>query len=319
MLPQQQQPWPPTQLSRPQPRPQPPQSQVPSGGIRYFDETFTEQGCPDWPFIEKRINTPPRPIIRMSTNRAELDAVLGGGIPKGLTTIYGDPGTGKSKLANSIVSGFLAQGARIIYFFGEDSKDSPTPDGQKIFNVNLMSYKPAPEKACKIILKVCERLQPNLIIIDSMTSVFGATTLAVQEAEIRTSVQTFAEHISGKLAAIGTSEVRGSGYNMKAAGGTGVLYPSIMNIYLEKVNCFNKWSAFKYRAHEGDRVHVLYVAKDRDGKADSLKEYIINYIGDEPLFSECQQWVDKPTGGSNYGTGQAQGQNQGYSSAVNQF
>jgi hypothetical protein len=261
--------------------------------IKFFDDTLDEKGLPDWFFLQKRMNRQPRPAVRVSTNRVELDNVLGGGVPLGLTTIYGDSGTGKSKLANSIAYGILQRPGRLLYFYGEDSKDAPVPDGKTVINVDMMSWKPAPEKACKILLKYCEMLQPTIVIIDSMTSIFGATNLAVQEAEVRTWVQVFAEHISGKLAAVGISETRGTGYNIKTAGGTGVLFPSITNIYLEKIKLDNKWTAYRYRGKEGDRVHTFYVAKDRDGKASQLKEYILTYMGEEPFFNELQQWVDK--------------------------
>jgi len=255
----------------------------------YFSEDLSSKGV-SWSNIRLRLNKTPRPVDRVSTGWDSLDRIFGGGIPKGFTIIYGDAGTGKSKLTQCITAGLINQNLTGAYFIGDDLRDAPKAIPKDLNTLDFIAYKMSPERACKSILMALTQLQPNFAVIDSLTTIFGATLKAVPESEIREWVQSLAQHISGKIPVIGISEMRGSGFNYKPAGGTGVLFPSVTNIHLQKVRIKHKWDAHRYNGREGEYKWIIAVTKDRDGVAIQHKEFIIEYIGDEPLISDIQIW-----------------------------
>jgi ABC-type dipeptide/oligopeptide/nickel transport system ATPase component len=221
----------------------------------------------------------------LETGIEDIDTSLGG-IPLGLLVIYGEPGTGKSQLCKSVTKALAAKGKKIIHFYGDDSIDAPTTDPkQPNYNtVDMVSYKFNPENTTKAILKYCQQLQPDLIILDSLTTIFGATTKAVPEADVREWTLKLAQHIAGKCACIATSEVRGRGYGQQPAGGMGVLFPAVMVLYTSKKLINANWDENRYHQAQGSYVWLLTVEKDREGVAAQGKEFIVQYMDDQGPF-----------------------------------
>ena len=61
--------------------------------------------------------------MRQSTNIAELDRVLGGGlVPGGVVLVGGDPGIGKSTLLMQLAGQLAAQDVPVLYVSGEESQ-----------------------------------------------------------------------------------------------------------------------------------------------------------------------------------------------------
>ena len=259
--------------------------------FKYFSEDLSSKGI-SWANIRLRLNKPPREVSRVATGWDSLDTLLGGGVPKGLIVVYGDAGTGKSKFSDAISKGLLEQKLPGAYFIGDDTKDAPKPIPKYLNTLDFVAYKMHPEKACKSILMALTELQPKYAVLDSLSTIFNATIKAVSEAEIREWVQSLAQHVSGKIPVIGISETRGTGYNYKPAGGTGVLFPSIMNIHLQKVRIKHKWDAHRYGGREGEYKWLITIVKDRDGLATQNKDFILEYIGDEPLISDIKNWTE---------------------------
>ena len=109
---------------------------------------------------------------RMQTGLEELDRVMGGGIVNGsLTLIGGDPGIGKSTLSVQIANNVSNEGHNVLYVSGEESakqikmrSDRLSIKSDKLFILA--------ETNLDIIKNVVEKINPEIIIIDSIQTMF---------------------------------------------------------------------------------------------------------------------------------------------------
>lgn len=109
---------------------------------------------------------------RYTTGINEMDRVLGGGIVKGsLILVGGDPGIGKSTLLLQICDK-IKEDFKIIYISGEESikQIKLRADRLSVSNSNLLMVS---ETNFNIVNSLCEIEKPNLIIIDSIQTMFN--------------------------------------------------------------------------------------------------------------------------------------------------
>jgi predicted ATP-dependent serine protease len=240
----------------------------------------------NWSQAKMRLNKPPRKANRVTTHLQSVDDVLGGGLPEGLTILYGHAGTGKSMFAKTVAKKFVQNKQKVLYFFGEDSFDSPVPIPPYLNNVDMVSYRPGPPKAVRTVLKFVQEMRPDLVIFDSLTTILGATSKAVPEADVREWTGTLAAKLSGIVPAIGISEVRGSGQYLSPAGGWGVAHAGLQTILFKKHIIESKWDAQDWHAEFGAIIYTMHVEKDRDGQSRQGRVFRANYLGDD-LFLEA--------------------------------
>ncbi|SHJ89871.1 DNA repair protein RadA [Paramaledivibacter caminithermalis] len=110
---------------------------------------------------------------RFKTDNIELDRVLGGGIVKGsLVLVGGDPGIGKSTLLIQVASNIGNKGLKVLYVSGEESlkQIKMRADRLSIDNENLYIVS---ENNLQYISKYIEEINPNLLIIDSIQTVYN--------------------------------------------------------------------------------------------------------------------------------------------------
>ena len=105
--------------------------------------------------------------IRTGTGMAELDRVLGGGlVNSSVVLLSGEPGIGKSTLLLQICSE-LGKTRRVLYVSGEESKGQLKLRADRLEisedDVYLLT-----ETDTDAVLAECERLKPDVIIIDSI-------------------------------------------------------------------------------------------------------------------------------------------------------
>jgi len=213
----------------------------------------------------------------MLTGLNEIDQLFFG-LPNGMTTFYGPPGSGKTFLANQI-----AKKKETLYFYGEDSHDAP--DYEKypnIKSVDFMTWKFSPHNSVINMLALIQEYKPELVIVDSMTTILGAGNPAVPEASVRTNVRDLADQVSGILPVIAINETRYSGSS--PAGGLMVTHSGIMVVYFAKISIEKPWEVEQYKRPRGSRIWTIEVEKDRDGKAATRSAYEISYIGNEPVL-----------------------------------
>jgi DNA repair protein RadA/Sms len=110
---------------------------------------------------------------RFSTEIAELDRVLGGGIVKGsLVLVGGDPGIGKSTLLIQVSSNVANAGRKVLYISGEES-ESQIKMRAKRLGINSDNLYIFAENNLSLIEANLDSINPELIIVDSIQTVYS--------------------------------------------------------------------------------------------------------------------------------------------------
>ena len=110
--------------------------------------------------------------VRFSTGMGELDRVLGGGAVRGsLVLVGGAPGIGKSTMLLQL-SSYVCRSLRVLYVSGEESetqlKMRAVRLGVQGENLYVLS-----ETAMEDILDTVEELKPDVLVIDSIQTLYN--------------------------------------------------------------------------------------------------------------------------------------------------
>jgi DNA repair protein RadA/Sms len=109
---------------------------------------------------------------RLPTGISELDRVLGGGaVLGGVTLIGGDPGVGKSTLLLQALASLSAQGTRTLYITGEEAASQVALRAMRIENVISKNLLVVSETRVEQIFKAILKVQPEVMVIDSVQTV----------------------------------------------------------------------------------------------------------------------------------------------------
>lgn len=109
--------------------------------------------------------------IRFSTGIGELDRVLGGGAVRGsIVLVGGAPGIGKSTLLLQLC-GLVDKSQKILYVSGEESERQIKMRAQRLGVDNGQIYVLA-ETMLDEVLKAADSLEPDIVIIDSIQTMF---------------------------------------------------------------------------------------------------------------------------------------------------
>ena len=146
--------------------------------------TLTEQKIQSVQHVAAAVSTPLRSTvkrlstieetmeIRFGTGIGEFDRVLGGGLVEGsVVLLSGEPGIGKSTLLMQI-SDTLAKGRRVLYVSGEESRAQLKLRAERLGVGGAQLYL-LNETTVDGILSECERLSPDVIIVDSIQTVYS--------------------------------------------------------------------------------------------------------------------------------------------------
>lgn len=109
---------------------------------------------------------------RFSTGSTEFDRVLGGGlVPGSLVLLGGDPGIGKSTLLLQAAFHFANHAGVVLYISGEESPGQLKLRGARLGALaeNLLVLG---ETDLSVIMDQIKRLQPGLVILDSIQAVY---------------------------------------------------------------------------------------------------------------------------------------------------
>jgi len=140
-------------------------SQVPAWRASSKNETVGRKAVPQ---LIGEIQ--PDQLIRMQLPGKEINRVLGGGlVPGSLVLVGGEPGIGKSTLMLQIA--MKAKGTKILYVSGEESEQQISIRASRIGKVNTDCYI-LTETDLGAIFRHIETLQPELLIIDSIQTLF---------------------------------------------------------------------------------------------------------------------------------------------------
>ena len=110
--------------------------------------------------------------MRLETGIGELDRVLGGGVvPGSVILIGGDPGIGKTTLLLQALP-LLARGdGKLLYVSGEESSSQIKMRSDR-FGIICPSLYVLSATSLEDILKATEELQPTILVVDSIQTVF---------------------------------------------------------------------------------------------------------------------------------------------------
>ncbi len=110
---------------------------------------------------------------RIVTGIGELDRVLGGGlVPGSLVLLGGEPGIGKSTLLLQAAAHFAHAVGPVLYSSGEESEHQIKARGERLAIGQAPLYLLA-ETCLEHIIDEIARLQPALVIVDSIQTVFS--------------------------------------------------------------------------------------------------------------------------------------------------
>ena len=110
---------------------------------------------------------------RLPTGIDEFDRVLGGGIvPGSLVLLGGEPGIGKSTLLLQAAANLARTIGPVLYSSGEESEHQIKSRGERLAVGNAPLYLLA-ETCLERILEEIARLNPALVIVDSVQTVFS--------------------------------------------------------------------------------------------------------------------------------------------------
>jgi DNA repair protein RadA/Sms len=111
-------------------------------------------------------------VPRLTTNIAELDRVLGGGIvPGSLVLIGGDPGIGKSTIMMQLAQKLAEQKKTVLYISGEESENQIRMRAKRL-GVESPDILLFTETCMERILAEAEKLNPAVMIVDSIQTTY---------------------------------------------------------------------------------------------------------------------------------------------------
>lgn len=111
--------------------------------------------------------------VRIPCGIEEFDRVLGGGIvPGSMVLIGGEPGIGKSTLVAQTADRLSAAGRKVLYVSGEESERQIKMRGERL-GLTADNLYLLPETNLENILAETEKLKPEVLIVDSIQTVFS--------------------------------------------------------------------------------------------------------------------------------------------------
>lgn len=222
---------------------------------------------------------------RTSSGIEEFDRVLGGGIVAGsLVLIGGSPGIGKSTLLAQVSDKLSRADAKILYISGEESERQIKMRGERLGlaaeNLFLL-----PETNLEAILTETERLKPDVVIVDSIQTVFSgklesAPGSVSQVREVAGEFMMFAKGTATPVFLIGHVTKDGS-----------IAGPKALEHIVDTVLYF-----------EGDRHHnhrIIRAAKNRFGAANEIGVFEMTGRGLEAVGNPSEVFLqERPEGAS---------------------
>ncbi len=202
--------------------------------------------------------------VRISSRDEELNRVLGGGIvPGSIVLIGGEPGIGKSTLLLQLALNL--KNLKILYISGEESEQQIKMRAMRMQSVEPSNCFILTETSTQNIFKQIESLEPQLVIVDSIQTLYSSHIESTpgsvsQIRECTAEMLRFAKETNTPVFLVGHITKDGS-----------IAGPKILEHMVDTVLQF-----------EGDRHHtyrILRSIKNRFGSTSELGIYEMRGVG----------------------------------------
>jgi DNA repair protein RadA/Sms len=222
---------------------------------------------------------------RTSTGIDELDRVLGGGIVAGsLVLIGGAPGIGKSTIVIQMADKLSQGNTKVLYVSGEESERQIKMRGERL-GISAENLFLLPETNLQSILVEIEKLRPDIIIVDSIQTVFSekiesAPGSVSQVRDVAGQLMIFAKQTATPIFLTGHVTKEGS-----------IAGPKTLEHIVDTVLYF-----------EGDRHHnhrIIRATKNRFGAANEIGVFEMTNSGLVPVGNPSELFLqERPEGAS---------------------
>ncbi|MDQ3323649.1 MAG: DNA repair protein RadA [Acidobacteriota bacterium] len=222
---------------------------------------------------------------RTSSGIDEFDRVLGGGIVSGsLVLIGGAPGIGKSTLVAQVADKLSSNNLKVLYVSGEESERQIKMRGERL-GLHAENLFLLPETNLDQVLTEIERMQPSIVIVDSIQTVFSpgiesAPGSVSQVREVAGQFMRFAKSSNVPVFLIGHVTKEGS-----------IAGPKALEHIVDTVLYF-----------EGDRHHnhrIIRATKNRFGAANEIGIFEMTGEGLKAVGNPSEVFLqERPEGAS---------------------
>lgn len=216
-------------------------------------------------------------VDRWSAGIAEFDFVLGGGIvPGSVVLVGGEPGIGKSTLLLQIAARLTSTGRSTLYVSGEESAMQVRLRAQRLEEITD-EVLVLPETELETILARSEKHRPELLLIDSIQTVFsnsleGVPGSIAQVRECAVRLQRYAKESGTTVFLVG-----------HVTKGGGIAGPKTLEHIVDTVLYFESAGGAEHR--------VLRATKNRFGGVDEIGVFRMSARGLVPVANPSELFL----------------------------
>lgn len=202
---------------------------------------------------------------RIDTGLSELNRVLGGGLVEGsVNLIGGDPGIGKSTILLQVVDNMAKKGLKVLYISGEESKTQIKIRGSRL-NVNMDNIYIYCATNVKDIIEVCLDFKPNLLIVDSIQTMYMPEVKSSPGSvtQVKDSTQEITKYCkSNNVSAFVIGHITKDG---------AIAGPKVLEHIVDAV--------FYFEGEQGSKYRMLRSNKNRFGEVNEIGVFAMTELG----------------------------------------